>query len=364
MNDCLKRLSLTKGKSEHLISLMKGWNHLSPSIKITSQRNRGDEFSFFFSLSSGMAYCHDVNGLFEKLSFEHVPANWRLFIDASTTSLKAVLLHNGNKYPSIPVCYAPNIKESYETVKLLLEKINYNHYKWSTCGDFKMINFLIGLQSGYIKYFCFICLWDSRDRLNHYKKKKWPLRENYTPGLYNVKYKNLIDPKKLLMPPLHIKLGLAKQFVKALDKTGSCFKFIQQMFPGLSDAKLKEGVFVGPDIRKMLKSDELKTKMNIKEKNAWVSFQDVVENFLGNKKSDNYKDLVKKLIGSYKKLGCKMSLKVHLLDSHLDFFNYNMGDFSEEHGERFHQDISVCEGRYKGKSSVNMLGDYIWSLKF
>ena len=58
-----------------------------------------------------------------------------------------------------------------------------------------------------------------------------------------------------------------------------------------------------------------------------------------------------------------MSLKIHLLDSHLDFFSYNMGDFSEEHDENFHQDIKVLEQRYKGKSSINMLGDYIWGLK-
>ena len=58
-----------------------------------------------------------------------------------------------------------------------------------------------------------------------------------------------------------------------------------------------------------------------------------------------------------------MSLKIQLLDSHLDFFSYNMRDFSEEHGEIFHQDIRVLEQRYKGKSSINMLGDYIWGLK-
>ena len=61
--------------------------------------------------------------------------------------------------------------------------------------------------------------------------------------------------------------------------------------------------------------------------------------------------------------GCKMSFKVHFLDSHLDFFNKNMSDVSDEHGERFHQDISVIENRYKGKWSVSMLADYCWSIQ-
>ena len=46
-----------------------------------------------------------------------------------------------------------------------------------------------------------------------------------------------------------------------------------------------------------------------------------------------------------------MSLKLHLLDSHLDFFNDKLADVSDEHGERFHQDIAVIERRlrrYKG----------------
>jgi hypothetical protein len=39
----------------------------------------------------------------------------------------------------------------------------------------------------------------------------------------------------------------------------------------------------------------------------------------------------------------------------MDFFPDNMGSVSDEHGERFHQDISVMEKRYKGKWSAAML---------
>jgi hypothetical protein len=58
-----------------------------------------------------------------------------------------------------------------------------------------------------------------------------------------------------------------------------------------------------------------------------------------------------------------MSVKMHFLSSHLDYFPDNCGDTSEEQGERFHQDIRVMEERYQGRWDVNMLADYCWCLK-
>ena len=39
-----------------------------------------------------------------------------LFIDSSKVNLKAVLLHNGNKYPYLPLDHAVNMKETYENL--------------------------------------------------------------------------------------------------------------------------------------------------------------------------------------------------------------------------------------------------------
>ena len=79
----------------------------------------------------------------------HSPEEWRLFIDSSKLSLKAVLLHNKNMLPSIPVVYAAHMKETYENIKNLLQCINYVQYCWQLCGDFKVIAILLGLQPGY-----------------------------------------------------------------------------------------------------------------------------------------------------------------------------------------------------------------------
>jgi hypothetical protein len=53
----------------------------------------------------------------------------------------------------------------------------------------------------------------------------------------------------------------------------------------------------------------------------------------------------------------------HFLSSHLDFFPKNYGPVSEEHSERFHQDIAAMQGKYKGKWSPSMIADYCWTLR-
>lgn len=93
---------------------------------------------------------------------------------------------------------------------------------------------LLGQQSGF-KYPCFIREWDSRIRDKHYMKKDWPLRQNLTAGIKNIVKESLILLDKVILPPLHIKLGLVKQLVKAMKIAGSeAFKYIFQKFSKLS----------------------------------------------------------------------------------------------------------------------------------
>lgn len=154
-----------------------------------------------------------------------------------------------------------------------------------------------------------------------------------------------------------------KQFVKALDKEGDCFQYIGQVFSNLSEAKLKEGIFDGPQIRKLFRDNIFITTMNELEKAAWISFKEVATKFLGNNKDANYKIIVENMVKNFQKLGCLMNLKLHFLDSHLDNFPENLGDYSEEQGERFHQDMKEMERRYQGRWDINMMADFCWMLK-
>ena len=176
-------------------------------MQVTGQRKRHQAFSSFFTLQDNLRYCHDVKNLFEAIGIPCNPQDWRLFIDSSSRSLKVVLLHNGNQLPSIPVAHSAQLKEEYNTVKLLLHALNYEQYGWEVIGDFKMVAFLMGLQGGFTKFPCYLCLWDSRDTKEHYHRRDWPKRNNFTVGSKNVKWEPLVGPTKVLMPPLHIKLG-------------------------------------------------------------------------------------------------------------------------------------------------------------
>ena len=129
-----------------------------------------EEFKDFFTQEDGVGFCNDVCSVMEVLGHEYNPDQWCLFIDSSKVSLKVVLLHNGNRFPSVPLAHAANIKESYESMKLLLRKIKYDKFKWKLCGDLKAVALLLGMQLRYTKYCCLLCEWDKK---NHYVNKLW-----------------------------------------------------------------------------------------------------------------------------------------------------------------------------------------------
>jgi len=58
------------------------------------------------------------------------------------------LLHNGNKYASVPIAHATTLKEKYEAIKYVLENISYDQHGWLICVDLKIVNFLLGQQLG------------------------------------------------------------------------------------------------------------------------------------------------------------------------------------------------------------------------
>ena len=141
------------------------------------------------------------------------------------------------------------------------------------------------------------------EKANHWEKKGWPVQEQLKVGDKNGIYDQLVPREKITFPPLHIKLGLMKQFVKALDKTGQCFQYILLAFPGLSNEKLKAGIFDGPQIRKLIKDPNFQHSMNEIKLASWLSFVEVVQSFLGNGKADNSKDIVHNLLDNFQALG-------------------------------------------------------------
>ena len=70
---------------------------MQKGVKGTFYRTRHAQLETYFATENGVCYCSDIPGLFEQFGFEHDPAELRLFIDWSKSSLNAALLRNGNK---------------------------------------------------------------------------------------------------------------------------------------------------------------------------------------------------------------------------------------------------------------------------
>jgi hypothetical protein len=62
---------------------------------------------------------------------------------------------------------------------------------------------------------------------------------------------------------------------------------------------------------KIVKDPLFEEKFNHIELSALRSFKNVTQDFLGNKKAENYEEIIKELITYYCKMGCRMSLKIH-----------------------------------------------------
>jgi hypothetical protein len=140
----------------------------------------------FFLASEDNVCCNDADGLFGAVCHVYNPEEWQLFIDSLKVSLKAVLLHNGTIYPSVPVAYSVHMKESHESMHALLNCIDYDKFKWKICGELKVLVLLLGMQQGYTKYCCLLCEWDSRNEKHHYVHTDWPQRHAFTPGKMNI----------------------------------------------------------------------------------------------------------------------------------------------------------------------------------
>ena len=244
---------------------------------------------------------------------------WRLFTDSSSKSLKAVLLNIGKMIAAISVANSVRLTENCGSMKILLSALKYSHHNWNICGHlklkeqcnfmcfhsvvryfifqsspyfifnnvhiipFQVVSLILGMQEGYPKYPCFLCLWDIWADHKHYLRNEWPSRETLQVGSHNEVADPLVKPRQVMLPPLHEKLGLMKNFVKVINKESPAFAFIKHTLPQVSDAKLKAGIFDGPQIRSLMKDENFNGIISETERNAWQAFRSVVNNFLGNK---------------------------------------------------------------------------------
>lgn len=238
------KLELSQGKSELLASFLNSKYLLAPGTKVTAYRKRQSAYQNLFVVNDekDFAYCDDVETLMAAMDIKYDANDWRLFIDSSSSSLKAVLLHKTNKKPSIPVAYSTETSETYEAMENILKCIKYEEHQWRICCDLKVVAILCGLEAGYVKRMCFMCDWDTRKpKHEQYDDHSWKPREESEFEKWNIYRDPLVPKENIMLPPLHIKLGIVQNFIKAVIKREAVFECLKGIFPRLSEAKLLGG---------------------------------------------------------------------------------------------------------------------------
>jgi hypothetical protein len=70
-------------------------------------------------------------------------------------------------------------------------------------------------------------------------------------------------------------LGLKEKLIKAMQKHGMGFEYSRKKIPKLCEAKLKQGIFTGPQFRETINDDLFEHLLTKTEKSAWLTFKAV-----------------------------------------------------------------------------------------
>jgi hypothetical protein len=61
---------------------------------------------------------------------------------------------------------------------------------------------------------------------------------------------------------VHVKVGLIENCVTAMDQNSAGFAYLKNTFPRISTAKIKEGVLVGLQIRKLIQDVKFEDRLS------------------------------------------------------------------------------------------------------
>lgn len=112
---------------------------------------RNEPCEEYFKIEESKCVTMSIEGLMNEHDIRQDPSEWRLYIDSSKYSSKAVFLYNGNQKPSIPIDHFVVMKGRYDTMDLILKLINYKKHNWAISGDLKTIARLLGRQGDFTK---------------------------------------------------------------------------------------------------------------------------------------------------------------------------------------------------------------------
>ena len=122
LNDLVRDLNLPKASALILGSRLKAKHMLIADTTFAWYKHPENEYIHFFAKE----HCGCTKSDKEIKNCLYNSNDWHLFIDASKSSLKAVLLHNTNWFAFIRLAHLTCMKECYENMKLRQSKIQYS----------------------------------------------------------------------------------------------------------------------------------------------------------------------------------------------------------------------------------------------
>lgn len=88
-------------------------------------------------------------------------------------------------------------------------------------------------------------------------------------------------------------------FVKVMDKISAASKYLQNIFPSISDERLKEKIFVGTQIRELMQDKDFEKLLSIKEEMLGNPLKWSLRYLLENRKDENHKEIIATVLKKY-----------------------------------------------------------------
>ena len=120
LNDLTQDLNLSKESAQLLGSCLKEKHLLAPGITFCWYQDHDlrqffirELRQFYMFQGKSLVYCNNIAGLIKSMGLCY---GMKTFIDSSSRSLKAVVLHNGNSFSSILIEDSVQMKETHNSI--------------------------------------------------------------------------------------------------------------------------------------------------------------------------------------------------------------------------------------------------------
>lgn len=173
-------MGLLKEYAELLGSRLRQKNLLAPGTSFSWFRHRERDFLPYFLEEGDLVYCSDIPRLMSRFNVKYEVSDWSLFINSSKRILKAMLLHNYNKYISVTVERSVHLEEQYKNLAFIHSKQKYSDNGWAVCSDLKVMSMVLRQQGGCTKYLRFFCA-SATVEIAIVLTKEWPERVTLEP---------------------------------------------------------------------------------------------------------------------------------------------------------------------------------------